>query len=251
MRQRITGVGIGIILLLLGCKQDDLPFYNGDKAIVMVKPWAGDVAYSYTRDGRLADTGVRLAIPVLMIGGNELDSAVHYTVRYESDALGIIGYPGKNVMRVDAAFDSGVIIDTLDIDFARDTAYMDTVYTLHISLETPVGYDTPLVGSETLEVARTWVVRIGDRFEEPAWWAGYENYLGAFSSRKMRVIAHWIGWAYDYSVSIPGWLQTRVSQDPMGFGRSFRQFLAQRASAGNPIRERNGEAMRAGALVYD
>ncbi len=250
MMQRMGWIAIVTICLLLSCKRDDLPFYSGGKKMVMVKPWEGEVAYSYTEDGMLADTSVLLAIPIFLLGADGSDTAIRYAMRYESDDLGMIGYPGKEVVRLDSVFDRGAVTDTLFLKFLRDTTYLDSVYALRIFLEVGPEYSASLLDFDDSSFVSKLEVRIEDRFEEPVWWEGYKRYIGAFSSRKMRVIGHWLGLAFERRRDFEYRMDNQIWQDPAGFGRAFREFLEQQAAAGSPVLERNGEPMRSGDEMY-
>ena len=244
---------IGIILIigctLLGCKKDNLPFYRGEKALMMMKPWDDNQTYSYTESGVLSVDRIHFEVPLVLIGADEGDTTIQYTIRFFSEDLSPFGYSGSE-HRLDTIFKGENYRDTLYFTVLRDRAFMDTLYSARILLETAPEY-RPTKWVKGVDVyTREWEIHIEDRFEEPEWWEDYEAFLGKFTSRKMREIAHWQGltsWLWE---DLSLWLKNEINRDPLTFGNYFRAFLDARLAAGEPILERNGSPMRAGPAVY-
>lgn len=258
MKTKIV-TGLLACCILLGCERDELPFYQGGKGLVMGSPSGSPVVeFSYINQATFSYSGWPYNIPLVLIGADEGDTAVNYRIRFLSDDLhpvsssnNPIRYSGKE-HHIDRVFRSGSQGEVFELNIYRDSAYMDTVYALRLLLETEPAYEmTGLAEHNGRGYVRELEFRIDDRFEEPVWWADYVDYIGTFTSRKMRELTVWLGLRYERMPNLAIRMESEIAQDPMTFGMRFKQFLEERAAAGNPVLERDGTPMRAGPAVYE
>jgi len=244
-----------ISCVLMACKQDDLRVYAGKKFTVIGKTWTDDVSgysFSYTNQEDLTTTGVSLNLEVKLMGAKLADSSlvVPYSVAFESDDLGPAGLPGQRY-QLEGTLSGKQLTDTIALEFLRDSAFMDSVYTVKVSLGTAAEYKTDVEGAERLGFFRVLDISIHDRFEEPYWWKNYVGYLGAFSSKKIRTLFEVFGWQSFPLFQTDYWLSSRLSQEPMATGMEFKVYLEEKARTGTPIYERDGSLMTVGTLVYE
>lgn len=246
---RILGIALIIGCTLLGCKRDNLSFYQGSKTLVMVKDWDTEFLYSYTKQTGLYADGLQMYTPVLLLGGDEADTAVDFSIQFMADDLRPMGYTGTS-FRLDSVFRSDNHQGGLDYVIYRDSAFMDTIYMVRLLLETAPEYNGPLATDNGKSYTRELEIRIEDVFDEPYWWVDYEDAFGPFTSRKLREMATWLGFRFaQYDVLYDNMLYL-INQDPSGIGIRFRNYLEERAAAGNPVLERDKTPMRAGPAAY-
>ncbi len=230
-------------LAFAACKQDDLPFYTGDKVLVM---HAGDGSFVFSDYFPLYYEDIMFAVYVSLLGADGTEAPIPYTLRLNGDVTAMTHESSTHEMQ---AFDSVYTVtgepDTLYFFFKRAQVWTDTVYTLAIGLETDSLYGTPF---RSTGFTRQTSLEIDDRLAEPDWWdATFMAYFGAFSSRKMRTLFYGLDFVEDVAPhAVYEELGRLLKEDLPGYSARFRQYLADRAAAGNPALERNGEPVSVG-----
>lgn len=242
-----------IIMIGLGsCKKQELPLYQGGKSLAMEKNWSGEVAYSFARDATLETQEYQLVLPIVMIGGlSEITSPFEYQVQFEAHHFDWI--PEIAVSReLTYSFSGSHLTDSIRITILRIPELADTSFNVQLKLVAPRPYDTPIAHAYSVGLYQELAFEIDDIYKEPLTWIYFEDFLGTFSSKKMRIIcSEFIDHSYSQNQLDVFFWNIAANGEEDKLGRMFRDYLNEKKAMGSPVLERNGEEMTAGPDVYE
>lgn len=249
---------VKILVMLLGlvsCRKQDLPLYQGPQSLCFVKTWDGNTAYSFVQNGTLATTEEQLHIPIFMVGGMKTtDTLINYQVEIETDNLTLIGEEGTGKIVRTGYLDRKRMTDTLLLNIVRIPALADTDLLVHVKLMVAAPYNAVVEGADKLGFLRELDIIIDDMFPTPVNWQIPEQYLGTFSSKKMRIVSQKLTENYNLSGT---WNEVRNEFNALinngqgqEVGAMLYDFLEEQKRLGTRVLERNGQEMRAGPLMY-